>query len=377
MMTPIHFSDNCDVDDRNLHLQTDYRPGESGMVSILFDKGQVRNREAVPVPGDTGQATVKDWVLAQHRMLLLTVNLIFKLHDKVCSIRHVTSLCYLGSLYLRWGFISEANDVLELAFQRQPESPDAAEFLSEACIRAGNPERALAILEHAFKAGHTRKDRLWIKTAKARLASGHIEQATADLEKAAALDPGSLEIRLMKCLAVLMMIEENRRNKETGSRKAAETTFLMVMTEAAGNAGPFMRGRLETLLQTFQSGKIRETIDGIRNLDPKYLGPDLMFYHVFYLQFLYGRRGRELKPIQQMVRNMEALIRQYPNDDRLRSYLGTGYMLECRHRFQQMLEAFHSARKLDPDSRIYAFQTEQAEQIGEDYIQFVKKVFQS
>jgi len=374
-MVPINISDNLETEKGILHLQTDYRPGESYAVATLFNQGQVLAREKYPVPEPADEDIIKKWTLKKHREAVETISFIFKVDEKVRSMKHKKSLVSLGSLYLHWGFLREAIDVLESILQEHLDSVGVAGCLCEAYLRSGEPEKAITVLAPFFKMA-PKAAFLWTKMGKVRLKLSQFKKAYDDFKRAIHISNEDSEAHLYMALCCLYMVQNQVIHEDISSAEEGMRRFSSHLVDGVKASAQLSRNDFEPLLQCLKKNDMQSAIammlDILRQVQ---MSEDPIFQHLFYLQFIYGTENKNSSIPDKYIPKMKTLVQNYPNRPDLRMFLGMGYVVQCRDLYQRALNEFHTALRLQKDFREYENQIEEADKLGEHFFQFIKMLF--
>lgn len=129
----------------------------------------------------------------------------------------------LGTIALRNSDYQLAVSHLTRAVEFMPDNTLAAHELSDAHLKSGDLDRAVAVLENALKAGTPRSD-TWQLLGQARIANRQYEAAGQAFEESLKLDPlnqlakqgiGSVLVRMGKRDEARKWLEEQERARET------------------------------------------------------------------------------------------------------------------------------------------------------------------
>ena len=115
-------------------------------------------------------------------------------------------------------------------------------------------------------------------------------------------------------------------------------------------SNPFRKIPLKKAIQCIEDGKTDGLIDHLQQAE-KELPPnvDLNFHDIFYLEFMYGEKGRDIDTISTYVERLEYVLSEHPEYADVHNNLGIGYLIQCRTLFQQALHHFQKAYTLNPD----------------------------
>ena len=99
---------------------------------------------------------------------------------------------------------------------------------------------------------------------------------------------------------------------------------------------------------------------------PKIL--DLDFIDAFYLNFMYGEKGKHATVVNNFVNALEILEKRHPKYSDLKTHLGIGYLIQCRELFLNALQQFRHACEIDPNYKKAKDNLKLAENEGKGFL---------
>ncbi len=346
-MSRINYSDTIRAGGRQLYLQTNTLDDELIMVSTLFDGGRVLNKESAGYPGEVSEVQLENEVKEFHQTMLARIELLFEISARVKTVRHPVSLNKLGRLLVHWNLLDEAISELQLAIAYDTKYGEAYKNLGEAFLRRNSPEEAIDILEKGSKACPGYAD-LWALLGRAYLKNNANQKALDAIEKALKINPSYDEAHLALAIYCIKMHGAGGTGRKGGEEMLKQAQNHL--NRAAGLSVRFQTREFEEAIRVFHRGAVGETLRILENvLDhlPKAVDTDFIDY--FYLNYMYGERGRNFKDIQEHVGKLELLSRRQPRYADIHNQLGIGYLIECRHLFQKALRHFRAAVEINPE----------------------------
>ncbi|MFC1501814.1 tetratricopeptide repeat protein [bacterium] len=348
-MARINYSDNIDVRGRNLHLQTNTFDDETKIVSTLFDGGRILVKEESRYNPDIVEEDLIRDVEEFHKERKILIDLLYAISARVKTVRHTLSLNKLGLQYLRWNLLDEAISEFELAIQYDDNFGEAYVNLGEAYLRRGGLEEALKILKKGVQIAPKFAD-MWQKLGIVHFRSDHHEEAIRNFQKALKINPNYDESHFYIAMCLMDSVEKGIQVKGLPDHAECKKFALEHLSRAANLSKRFQTPMFEEAMRVSHKGDFiqsRALLQEISTNLPKVINLD--FHDAFYLNFMYGDRGRNRKTIQKYVSRMELLLNQHPDFPDLHNKLGIGYLIQCRDLFNSALEQFQSACRLNPE----------------------------
>lgn len=349
IMTQINFSNNIRVSSRNLHLQTNTFENDKNVISTLFDGGRVICKEEVVIDSIESKSSLKTAVKNFHISQLESIELLYTISSRVRTVRHPLSLMRLGRQFLRWNLLDEAIEEFKLALQYNPKFSEVYGYLGNAFIRRGALEEAVEVLEQGVKIGKSYAD-IWLKLGVAYLRKKEFIKSLKMFKLSLKINPRFDEAHLL--LAVLFLEIYINGIKEQGLPPVDQQ--IQLAKENLGKAVTLSKrmrnSTIQKAAQELYKGHLQESLTLlIQALDEVIPEIDLGFQDHFYLNFLYGDKGRDSHRIKEYIEKLENILNQSDHLPDIHNHLGVAYMIQCRHLFNQAINEFRTAYRLNPE----------------------------
>jgi len=348
-MSGINFSDNIEARGRSLYLQTSVGKEDRTIVSALFDGGRLVLKEEMEIPPQVDNLSLVEFVERVHLNRVNDIELLYDISLKIKTVRHARSLCALGEQFLRWNLLDEAINELELSLQYKQENGDAYKYLGTAYLKKGGVEEAVEIFKKGVELFPEYPD-LWVRLGIAYLKGEEYFNAVKSFHKATEINSSFDEpyFLLSRTFAEIVMINKNIKefpDKENIKQLAREN-----LTRASAISQRFRIQSVEQVMRLFHQNRWQESVDLMDKIWME-LSPvlDLGFDRAFYLNLMYGERGRDFNSVKEYVEKMESLVREHPKYPDLHNKLGIAYLIECRNLFNRALHHFKAACDLNPE----------------------------
>lgn len=346
-MTRINFSDNIHARGRELHLQTNTLDEEGKIVSTLFDGGRVLGKEETLYDSGLSDEALRKQVEQFHSKRIEAIEFFYAISARVKTVRHPQSLNKLGLQFLRWNLLDEAISEFELAIQYDSHYAEVYLHLGEAYLRRGGLREGVTVLEKGVAVAPSYAD-LWQKLGTACLRARRYEKALEAFRRALKINPSYDEAHFSMALCLIDVLKQGVEGSglpdAAGCRKQAQEHLNRTAVSTR-----FQTPDFEEAMRRFRKGEIDRALTLLRKVDQE-LSPlvDLGFHDAFYLQFMYGEKGRNGEAVQEYVDRLESLIKEYPDFPDLYNKLGIGYLIQCRKLFNRALHQFRHACSLNP-----------------------------
>ncbi|HHS13227.1 MAG TPA: tetratricopeptide repeat protein [bacterium] len=348
-MENIHFSDNIPARGRKLHLQTHTLDEESKIVSTLFDGGRVLARDETGYEPNLPKTILKETVQQFHQERIQAIEILYVISARVKTVRHPVSLFKLGRQYLRWNLIDEAISEFELAIDYNPNMGEAYIQLGEAYLRRGGFTEAIETLKKGLQVTPGYPD-LWLKLGAALGKTGNFNQALAAVKKAQKINPEYSDAYFLHARLLLSCISDDSGKKVETDLPTAKNTIKASLSQAVSLSPRFRTPLLEEALRRLNQGQLKESGNLLDRLGEK-LNPemDLNFHDLFYLNYMYGEKGRHPAAVDAYVSQLERLLKKHARYADLHNMMGIGYLMKCRELFFRSLQHFRTAVEINPD----------------------------
>ena len=348
-MTRISYSDDIHVRGRKLHLQTNTLEEEGKIVSTLFDGGRVLGKEESSCDSELSAEKLRRRVKRLHSERVAAIDLLYGISARVKTARHPLSLNKLGLQFLKRNLLDEAISEFELAIQYDSHYGEAYLNLGEAYLRRGGLEEAVRVLEKGVQVAPSYAD-MWQKLGTTYLRSKQHHRAIKAFRRALEINPSYDEphFSIALCFIDVLVngIQKGDFPEDTKIRNQAQEH----LSRAAALSARFSTSDFEEAMRKFCQGEVDQSFKLLQKVGrrlPKVI--DLDFDDAFYLNYMYGEKGRNRRTVQEYVDEMETLIQEHPGFPDLHNKLGIGYLIQCRSLFNRALYQFQLACEMNPE----------------------------
>lgn len=348
-MENIHYSDNIPARGRKLHLETHTLDTEKKTVSTLFDGGRVLARDETGYDPDLPETILKETINRFHQERIQAIEMLYVISARVKTVRHPVSLFKLGGQFLRWNLIDEAISEFELVIDYNPNMGEAYIQLGEAYLRRGSFREAVEVLKKGAQVAPGYAD-LWLKLGVALGKTGDFEQGSAAVKKAININPDYADAYFFHARLLLSFISSGSVKKTETDIQNAKKTIKAGLSQAVSLSSRFRTPLLEEALRCLNRDQVKESVSLLEQLSEK-LPPvmDLNFHDLFYLNYMYGEKGRHPAAVDAYVSQLEHMLKKHPRYADLHNMMGVGYLMKCRELFFRSLQHFRTAAEINPD----------------------------
>lgn len=348
-MERINFSDDIQCKGRKLHLQTNTLANEGKIISTLFDGGRVLGKEESYYDTNLSIKELRKRVEGLHSERMGGIEILYGISARVKTVRHSLSLNKLGLQFLRWNLLDEAISEFKLAIQYDHQYGEAYLNLGEAFLRRGGLEEAVSILEQGVKVASEYAD-MWQKLGRAYLQCRFYKKALDAFRRALKINPSYDEPHFSVSLCMIEVMVKGINKKELPDMEECRKQVREHLHRVAALSVRFRVPGFEEAMRKFHQGDMEQALKLLQKVDrelPKVV--DLGFDDAFYLNFLYGERGRNTKAVQAYVNTLESLVREHPDFSDIHNKLGVAYLIQCRSLFNRALHQFQRACDINPE----------------------------
>jgi tetratricopeptide (TPR) repeat protein len=349
-MARANYSDNIRASGRNLHLQTNNFDGEKKIVTTLFDGGRVLAKEEWFYELSAVN-NLNEYVKQIHQENLASIELLYAISARVKTVRHPPSLNRLGCQFLKWNLLDEAISELELTVQYDPNLGEAYLNLGTAYLRRGGIEEALKVLHEGVQRFPEYAD-LCLRLGLAHLKNKQYREAIVKFRKALKINTSYDEAHFYAALGLTEIIRYNEFGNGIPDQEKCVDLAKKHLGRAVTLSARFRIPEVEEAMRKLHKGDCEaagQLLQKVSEHIPKLL--DLDFVDAFYLNFMYGEKGKHQKAIQEFTRKLEALVKENPKFGDVRTHLGIGYLIQCRELFLSALQQFRTAFEIDPGNK--------------------------
>jgi len=98
------------------------------------------------------------------------------------------------------------------------------------------------------------------------------------------------------------------------------------------------------------------------------------FENEFYLNFMFGGKGKDDKFVEDHIKRLQRAIDKYPEYADLRNDLGIAYLIQCRNMFLKGLNEFRNALEINPEYKRAEKNLKLAENDGKGFLILLRAI---
>jgi tetratricopeptide (TPR) repeat protein len=346
-MSEFNLNDNISIRGRTLHLQTQTVKEAGKIILTLFDGGRVLKKEEKPYDNSLSDKDLESYVEKAHQTIIEEVEFLYAISARVKTVRHPLSLNKLGFQFLKWNLLDEAISELELAIQYDKKMGDAYRNLGNAYLKRGGIEEAVSVLERGVEEVPEYAD-LWNLLGKAYYKVKRYDKALDALERALEINPSYDEAHFYTALVLLQIVDEDFHKEGMPDHETMKNDARDHLNRAAAISRRFKIPDIEEALRKLHNEDIQTANRLLKNLErkiPRII--DLDFHDSFYLNYLYGEKGRQKKAVGDYIYQLEKVLSDHPDYPDIHNFLGIAFLMQCRNLFNRSLHHFQEAIRLN------------------------------
>ncbi len=348
-MESLGFHSEVEFGEKKLLVESSYVAEQERIVTSVFDDGRLIERREIDVPAELPIDEVKARVEELHRRVTADYEILHYIQRKIRTVDHPASNNRLGLVFLHRGLYREAMREFTLAIKADPTKPEYYGNLARALLALDRPEDALAAVKEGLSRGPEFPDLHNLRGLILHRLGRYAEAAEA-FQKAIERNPDYAEAHLNLARTLFTSARENVEDPAlppvlTRIRKALSSVRKAV------DLSPELS--VEDAEKVFEAAKLQdlaraeEEIEKLRSRLPS--DERLLHDHEFYLQFMYGGKGRDEQALASYIRWLEEEIQRTPDYADLHNSLGVAYLIQARNLFLRALDEFREALRINPD----------------------------
>ncbi len=348
-MSRINFSENILARGRKLHLQTNTFADQCSIVSTLFDGGRVLATEETSYDPALSEEALREWVLSCHEQRLESIAVLYSVSARVKTVRHPASLIKLGLQFLKWNLSDEAIAEFELALQYDAQNGETYLHLGKAYIKRGSAEEAIQTLRKGAEVAPQYAD-IWLRLAVALMMKKAFRKALASIQRALEINPDYDEALYYQAFLLVEILDEKATGEGIPNFETCKVKVKESLSRAVSASKRFRTPLVEEAMRRFHQGHLKETRELLKRVGEELpVTIDLSFHDAFYLNYVYGDKGRNSLDVEQYIVKLEHLIKDHPRFPDVHNMLGIAYLMKCRDLFFKSLQHFQIACEINPN----------------------------
>jgi tetratricopeptide (TPR) repeat protein len=354
-MPDIGYNDNISVSGRKFHIQTSSNQNKGVARSEVFESGRLITTHAIEferrkkIREDSFEHRIRDLVTFFHRDVIVEIELLFQIADKVKKLRHAPSNVKLGLLFLSNKLMSDALDQFETAVSIDPDSVAALNSMGLAYIQLGDNARAIQTLREALDKTNHYAD-IYLNLGMAYLNEKQHFKALQNFQEALRINPQYLTAVYNLAIVYLDSIISDKGDSllpPPSIRIDRAQQQLKKLESAAGKIFALIYPRVA---KAISAADLTSAVQILTENREKVFPTDVlsMIGIDFYLKFMYGGRGLNNELIRRFEYKLTKSIDEHPEYADLWNNLGIVHLIQCRNLFLQALSEFDKALELNP-----------------------------
>jgi tetratricopeptide (TPR) repeat protein len=347
-MAPVNFSNNIHARGRELHLQTNTLDEDGKVVSTLFDGGRVLVKEEVSFFAELSGEELTEHVNKLHTERKSSIELLYDIGARVKTVRHPLSLNRLGCQFMRWNLLDEAIGEFEFAIQYDPDYGEAYLNLAKAYLKRKAIQEALEVLGKAVKIAPDYAD-IWHTEGRAFLLNDQYIDAIKAFQQALKINPSYDEPHLFMAMCLMKVMDRGIQDRRLPDSARCRQLVKEHLSRAAAISVRFQTSDFEEAMRKFHKEEVKKAIEILEKVCAELKEvANLDFHDSFYLKFMYGEHGRDIKVVQDYVDRMDLISKRYPKFPDLHNNLAIGHLIQCRNLFNKALNELRTACEINP-----------------------------
>ncbi|NOZ55182.1 MAG: tetratricopeptide repeat protein [Calditrichaeota bacterium] len=360
--------------DRSLHVQTVYHAEQEKIVSSVYDGGRLLERRERDVSPDFSVEEIRERLEDFHRRVTADYEILHYIQQKIRTVTHAPSNNRLGLVFLRRGLHREALREFTLAVKLDPEKPEYYGNLARALLALGRDDEALVAVREAIEKGPNYADLHNLLGLVLHKKKQFVEAIRA-FQEALRLNPRYAEAYLNLARVLLASARESTAEAELPPVLTRVRKALSYVREAA-QLSPVLK--TEDVERVFEAARLQDLEKAERQIDAlraKLPTRDRFLYdHEFYLQFMYGGKGKDEQAVAAYVSWLQREIEKHPEFADLHNSLGVAYLIQARNLFLKALDEFREALRINPDFARAAKNLRLAQNDGKGFLILLRAV---
>lgn len=373
-MENIGLNSEVEVGGKKFHIQTQYLEPSDKIVSNIFDDGKVLVTRELDIKSDTPVKDIKLDINQLHQNIIADLELIFFISEKVRTVQHSGSNNKLGNVFLQRNLFDEATREFEKAIEIDPEFGEAYNNLGYAYLKQKFYDKAIESYSRGIEKNvdfadlHNNIGYAYFRSDKHTEAIHHINIA---LQK----NPKYVDAIFNLSLVHLHSVVNDIETAELPSPEERIDAAKELLTSIVDQGQFFKTEYLETSIECLGKGDFSEALNALEQAesDRPQVG-NLDFESDFYLNFMFGGKGKDDDYIQGYTQELKTVAENHPGYADLRNNLGIAYLIQCRNLFLNALEEFRQALRINPEFKKADKNLKLAENDGKGFLILLRAI---
>ena len=374
MMENIGLNGDIQAGGKNFHIQTQYlEPGEK-IVSNIFEDGKVIISKTVEVAAETPTQDIKMTVNKLHKEISKELELLFYISEKVRTIQHAVSNNKLGIVFLEKNLFDEAIEEFKRALHVDPDFTEGYNNLGYVYIKKNMLNEARDMFIQGIEKNANYAD-LHKNLGVTYFLLNDFRDAIKELSKAIEINPDYVDALFNLSLVYLKSIVDDLQDTLPSKVERLNQTKNLLITIIEKNHN-YKEQNLNSALEFIDANNFSDAFKALQNAESDQLIKNELecFEDEFYLNFMFGGKGKDDEFIQDYTKRLQQATEKYPEYADIRNDLGVAYLIQCRNLFLKGLEEYRNALKINPEYKRAEKNLKLAENDGKGFLILLRAI---
>ena len=374
-MENIGLNSDIQAGDKSFHIQTQFLEPSEKIVSNVFENGKVITSKTVPVNGELKSQDIKTEVQKLHSGISEELELLFYISEKVATIQHAVSNNKLGLIFLGKNLFDEAIEEFKRALNIDPEFAEGYNNLGCAYLKKSMPTEARDVLIQGIEKRDNYAD-LHNNLGRAYLFLNDYQSAMKEFNKALQLNPDYENALFNLCLTNIKTIVDDIQDSTLPTHTDRIRNTKSLLTAIRDGNQTFKKQYLNSALEFIESNNFTDAFNALENAESDQLTENEFqsLEHEFYLNFMFGGKGKDDEFVADYTKKLQQAIDKYPEYADLRNDLGIAYLIQCRNLFLKGLNEFRNALEINPEYKRAEKNLKLAENDGKGFLILLRAI---
>jgi len=341
-------NNDVSVGERKFHVQSHFSGDHKHIISQVYHEGQLIEACEVPSLEANSEGDASRQLKELHQKRITEIEILYYIYEKVKAVRHAASSNKLGLVFLQKKLMKEALEQFRLALELDPTFSEVWSNLGRALIMEGSYEEATEVLRKGIAQAPEYADiRNFLGIA--YLYQKDYDSAVEQFERAISLNANYIGAHFLLGIS-LLATSVHAADTDEQTIGEARSRALSTLEIAAHRPVTHEIPAFEEVMQLVEKEKYAEAVENVLHSQPgdmldRFIGLE----NEFYLQFMYGGKGKDDQYISTYVENLQQVLQEHPDYADIHNNLGIANLIQCRNLFLRSLEEFRIALKVNPD----------------------------
>lgn len=362
------------VANKKFHIQTQYLEPSEKIISNIFDDGKVLVTQELRLQDDTAAHEIKLNINQLHQEAIADLETVFLISEKVRAVKHSASNVKLGNVFLKRNLVDEAIKEFEKAIEIDPDLAEAYNKLGSALLKQKAFDKAIEAYLQGIEKNANYAD-LHSNLGYAYFQSNKPAEAIYQIKLALQQNPKYVNAIFNLCLVYLhTLVHKNNEAELPASEERIDETKEL-LTSIVDQRKYFKTEYIEAAIDNLSNENYADALKSLEQAESDLPSAiDIDTESDFYLNFMFGGKGKDDEYIQKYTNALKATVSDYPDYADLRNNLGIAYLIQCRNLFLNALEEFRQALKINPEFKKADKNLKLAENDGKGFLILLRAI---